>query len=118
MAESNEQVRDLIKDTLEEYKSRLGFNDDEALAFWHLSQALDLMLDLAIEDGQQARDDLAKPGGGFNTWTLIRENSRTEAQIRHPFAALRAELGRRVLRRDYPDGWRERPMPNDAEEPK
>jgi len=94
----NDQVRQEIEDLQRSY----GFDKDEALAYWHLRHAGTLLLamrrtgapEIAEEADESAR--LAR---------IIHGGPQIEANILQHLSALRRELGDRVLRRNYPEGW-------------
>jgi hypothetical protein len=76
------------------------------VAFWHLQQAGKQInalwrADLREEmDRYEGRDD--KEGQHA---TLLHGTAEWHYRVLQHFAALRRELGTRVLRRDYSDGW-------------
>jgi hypothetical protein len=99
----NEQVREEIEGLKRDY----GFEEDEAEAFWHLQQAGKRMNAMWRSD---LREEMARYEGrddeeGQKHAVLLHGAARWHSRALHHFAALRRELGVRVLRRDYPDGW-------------
>jgi hypothetical protein len=94
----NAQVRQEIEDLQRTY----GFDEDEALAYWHLRHAGILLLAMrrtgaserAEEGDQSAR--LAR---------MMNSRAQIESEVLQHLSALRRELGDRVLRRNYPEGW-------------
>jgi hypothetical protein len=100
----NEQVREEIR----ELQQRFGFEEREALAFWHFQQAGKLMNEmrhadvLAEIDREERRGQ--QPAGG-QMLGLINDMSVWHTRVSQHLSALNRELGRRVLQRDYPEGW-------------
>ena len=81
----NDQVRKEIEDLQRSY----GFDEDEALAYWHLRHAGILLLAMR-------RTEAPETIGG---------RAQIESNVLQHLSALRRELGDRVLRRNYPEGW-------------
>ena len=81
----NDQVRKEIEDLQRSY----GFDEDEALAYWHLRHAGILLLAMR-------RTGAPETIGG---------RAQMESNVLQHLSALRRELGDRVLRRNYPEGW-------------
>ena len=107
---------------------RFGFEEQEAVAFWHLREARGLIVEMLLADegahesneGEEEDDILSDSAAFAESIRRITEsigqvgpdiaNSiafrvETEARILQHFTALHRELGMRVLRRSYPDGW-------------
>ena len=111
--ERSEWMNDEVRDEIEELRRRFGFEENEAVAYWHLMQAHRLMARLAIDESDalitDAEAEYADLPLGEREGRLLAEEvslaTKTELRIEQPFAALHRELGRRVLRRDYPEGW-------------
>ena len=82
----NKQLRQQI----EALQQTHGFEEDEALAYWHIREAAKLMNEMRIEDLETAPEEYAAP------WY---------STVHQHFIALYRALGERVLQRDYPDGW-------------
>jgi hypothetical protein len=99
----NEQVRGEIEDL----RQRYGFEEDEAVAFWHLQQAGDLMNKMRSADllqeinRHEGQDDEA----AFRQVIVPNHVARWHSRVGQHFAALNQALGRRVLGRAFPDGW-------------
>jgi hypothetical protein len=83
---TNKQVRQQI----EALQQTHGFEEDEALAYWHIREAAKLMNEMRIEDLIMAPEEYTAP------WY---------STVHQHFIALYRALGERVLQRDYPDGW-------------
>jgi len=99
----NEQVRDEI----ETLQRTHGFEEDEAVAFWLLQQAwkqmhalrrVDIVQEMGRHEGRP--DQLA-----LQHTVVLNHVARWYAGINQHFIALREQLGARVLRRTFPDGW-------------
>jgi hypothetical protein len=93
----NEQVRKEIEDLQRTY----GFDEDEALAYWRLRHAGTLLLAMrrtAAERAEEVEESVRLA-------RMIHGRSQIESNIVQHLSALRRELGDRVLRRNYPEGW-------------
>jgi hypothetical protein len=94
----NEQVGQEIEDLQRTY----GFDKDEALAYWHLRHAGTLLLAMrrtgAPEPAEKGKESVRLAG-------MINSKFQIESDVLQHLAALRRELGDRVLRRNYPEGW-------------
>ncbi len=105
----NEQVKGAIENLQRKY----GFQGREAIAFWHLMEAQQLMLELRSAE----RD--ADPERAEERYDALPPEESAGRQIKHSFifsdevyteivqhfVALYKELGRYVLQRTYPQGW-------------
>jgi hypothetical protein len=106
LLDHDEWMNDEVREEIEDLQRTHGFEEDEAVAFWHLQQAGKQInalwrADLREEmDRYEGRDD--KEGQHA---TLLHGTAEWHYRVLQHFAALRRELGARVLRRDYPDGW-------------
>ena len=106
LLDHNEWMNDEVREQIENLQRTHGFEEDEAVAFWHLQQAGKQInalwrADLREEmDRYEGRDD--KEG---QPTTLLHGTAEWHYRVLQHFAALRREMGARVLRRDYPDGW-------------
>jgi hypothetical protein len=97
-----------VREEIEDLQRTHGFEEREAVAFWHLRQAGKLMNDMrhadVLEeiDRQERRGDqeAVEPVLG-----LIHDISVWHSRVSQHLTALYRELGVRVLRRAYPDGW-------------
>ena len=94
----NDQVRQEIVDLQRTY----GFDEDEALAYWHLRHAGTLLLAMR-------RTGAAKLAGegeeSDRLASMVHSTAQIESNVLQPLSVLRRELGDRVLRRNYPEGW-------------
>ena len=90
---------------IEDLRRRFGFEEKEAGAFWHLTQAKLLMIDFKRDDAHEAiQSSNARDQAGFALLNA-HEMAKAEANVFSHFLALERELASRVLRRDYPEGW-------------
>jgi hypothetical protein len=94
----NEEVRKEIEDLQRTY----GFDEDEALAYWHLRHAGTLLLAMRRTDTPERSEEGEE---SVRLARMIHGRSQIESNILQHLSALRRELGDRVLRRNYPDGW-------------
>lgn len=105
----NEQINEEIEDLCRMY----GFEEKEAIAFWHLAKARQLMADLRltendkrIESMQEEYNQLSSASKtGQQIADSITLSAKTHAEVLQHFSALYRELGRYVLIRNYPQGW-------------
>jgi hypothetical protein len=88
---------------LDELMRLYGFEEKEARAAYHLGIAEELFEELS-EEAYQTRG-LAR-ARGVVAWM------HDEMDFGEHFHALRNQLARRVLQRDYPEGWGRRPAPS------
>jgi hypothetical protein len=94
---------------IEELRRRFGFERKEAVAYWHLRHAHQLMSEMGQTDhfkelDREGRSELETDFREFAG--LIHDISVLgESRVFQLFAAPYRELGTRVLRRNYPDGW-------------
>jgi hypothetical protein len=94
MEEDRQQVEDLIR--------LFGLKEKEARAAYHLHIAEELFEEIAEE---------ASKTSGFPSVRGIRAWMHDEMDFGEHFHALRNQLARRVLQRDYPEGWGRKPGP-------
>lgn len=94
-----EPTPERLRKRMEEF----GYTEPEARVSIHLEEAEDLLTELERE---------SNPGYsvGHFVWR--------ETHVREHFRALHRQLGVRVLRRDYPEGWGYVPPREDEEEQK
>ena len=85
---------------LEELMRPYGLEEKEARAAYHLGITEELFEEISEE---------AYRRGGFPTVRGVRAWMHDEMDFGEHFHALRNQLARRVLRRDYPEGWGRRP---------
>jgi hypothetical protein len=94
MEENRQQVEDL--------KHLYGLEEKEARAAYHLGIAEELFEEISKE---------ATETSGFPRVRGIEAWMHDEMDFGEHFHALRNQLARKVLQRDYPDGWGRRPEP-------
>ena len=94
----NEQVRKEIEDLQRTY----GFDEDEALAYWHLRHAGTLLLAMRRTGAPQPAEEAEE---SVRIARMIHGRAQIESNVLQPLSVLRRELGDRVLRRNYPEGW-------------
>ena len=92
MEENRKQLEDLMR--------LYGFEEKEARAAYHLGIAEELFEELSEETYDTRGVPRAR---GVEAWM------HDEMDFGEHFHALRNQLARRVLRRDYPEGWGRRP---------
>ncbi len=88
---------------LEELMRLYGLEEKEARAAYHLGLAEELFEEISEE---------AYRRGGFPTVRGVQAWMHDEMDFGEHFHALRNQLARRVLQRDYPEGWGMRPRPS------
>ena len=94
-----EEDHKLVEDLMRLY----GFEEKEARAAYHLGIAEELFEEISEE---------AYHRGGFPRVRGIQAWMHDEMDFGEHFHALRNQLARRVLQRDYPEGWGMRPRPS------
>ena len=94
----NAQVRQEIEDLQRTY----GFDEDEALAYWHLRHAGTLLLAMRRTGTSQLNGEGEESA---RLTRMINSRAQIESDVLQHLSALRRELGDRVLRRNYPEGW-------------
>jgi septation ring formation regulator EzrA len=94
----NEQVRQEIEDLQRTY----GFDEDEATAYWHLRHAGTLLLAMKRTGAPEIAEEVDE---STRLARMVYGRSQIESNIVQHLSALRRELGDRVLRRNYPEGW-------------
>jgi hypothetical protein len=85
---------------LEELVSLYGLDEKEARAAYHLGLAEELFEEISKEAYQRSGFPAVR---GVHAWM------HDEMDFGEHFQALRNQLARRVLQRDYPEGWGVRP---------
>jgi hypothetical protein len=115
--EHEEWMSAQVRQELEEYERTHGLVGEEAVAFWHLAEARRLMSGLVIVDTDKLLRHREKKyeAEGLNVGELTGRvmadgaffTSVTQTNLMSHFDALGAVLGRRVLRRSYPEWNRE-----------
>ena len=108
-------MNEQIKGEIEDLRSRFGFEEQqEAVAFWHIRRAEVLMTKMHIEDEErrgetQEEGDDAIVDNDKRLGVIIARSSDSAAEFATKFSqhfvALKRELGARILRREYPQGW-------------
>jgi hypothetical protein len=88
---------------LEELMRLYGLEEKEARAAYYLGIAEELFEEISEE---------AYRRGGFTRVRGVRAWMHDEMDFGEHFHALRNQLARRVLQRDYPEGWGMRPGPS------
>ena len=88
---------------LEDLKRLYGLAENEARAAYHLHIAEELYEEISEE---------AYETGGFPRVRGVEAWMHDEMDFGEHFHALRNQLARRVLQRDYPEGWGSRPGPS------
>jgi hypothetical protein len=96
--EHYEWMNDQVMEEIEVLQRTYGFDKDEALAYWHLRHAGTLLLAMR-------RTGAPETIGG---------RAQIESNVLQHLSALRRELGDRVLRRNYPEGWGSAHEPSDG----
>jgi hypothetical protein len=100
--EHYEWMNDQVRQEIEDLRRTYGFDEDEALAYWHLRHAGTLLL------GMRGTVAAKLAGEGEESDRLARMvhcTAQIESNVLQPLSVLRRELGDRVLRRNYPEGW-------------
>ena len=142
--EQGEWMNEQVKQEIEDLRRRFGFEEQEAVAFWHLREARGLIVEMLLadegahesnegeeEDDGEGEDVILSDSAAFaesirritesigqvgpDIANSIAFRVETEARILQHFAALHRELGMRVLRRSYPDGWGQEPFVEEEE---
>ena len=100
--EHYEWMNDQVREEIETLQRTYGFDEDEALAYWHLRHAGTLLLAMR-------RTGAAKLAGegdeSDRLASMVHSTAQIESNVVQHLSALRRELGDRVLRRNYPEGW-------------
>jgi hypothetical protein len=102
-----------VREEIEDLQRTHGFEEREAIAYWHLAEARRLMVRWSFEDEETRLANVEEEYGALSAVQRAgREMSdsashaaEVEARIGQHFSALYRELGLRVLRRSYPEGW-------------
>ena len=101
--EAEEYVVEEDHKRVEELMRLYGLEEKEARAAYHLGLAEELFEEISEE---------AYRRGGFPTVRGVQAWMHDEMDFGEHFHALRNQLARRVLQRDYPEGWGMRPRPS------
>ena len=100
--EHYEWMNDQVRKEIEDLQRTYGFDEDEALAYWHLRHAGTLLLAVRRTDAPERSEEGEE---SVRLARMIHGRSQIEPNILQHLSALRRELGDRVLRRNYPEGW-------------
>ena len=95
MEENHNRVEDLMR--------LYGLEEKEARAAYHLGIAEQLFEEISEEASKKS---------GFARVRGVEAWMHDEMDFGEHFHALRNQLARRVLQRDYPEGWGRRPEPS------
>ena len=87
---------------IEDLQRTYGFDKDEATAYWHLRHAGTLLLAMRRTSAPEIAQEQEE---SVRLARMIHGRSQIESNILQHLSALRRELGDRVLRRYYPEGW-------------
>ena len=98
--EAEEKVVEDEQKRLEELVRLYGLEEKEARAAYHLGLAEELFEEISEE---------AYRRGGFAAVRGVHAWTHDEMDFGEHFQALRNQLARRVLERDYPEGWGMKP---------
>lgn len=98
--QSTEWMNEQVKGRIEDLRQNYGFEEAEALAFWHLQDAQELITLLRAEDFDRESEK-----SSFGASDAIMWASSSEANVFQHFEALYRELALRVHARNYPAGW-------------
>ena len=100
--EHYEWMNDQVREEIETLQRTYGFDEDEALAYWHLRHAGTLLLAMR----RTGAPELAEQGEESDRLaSMVHSTAQIESNVLQPLSVLRRELGDRVLRRNYPEGW-------------
>jgi hypothetical protein len=100
--EHYEWMNDQVRKEIEDLQRTYGLDEDEALAYWQLRHAGILLLAMR----RTAAPELAEEGEeSARLARMINGRAQIESDVLQHLSALRRELGDRVLRRNYPEGW-------------
>jgi hypothetical protein len=143
--EQGEWMNEQVKQQIGDLRRRFGFEEQEAVAFWHLREARGLIVEMLLADEGahesnegEGEEDLEEEDDTLSERDAFAESIRritesigqvgpdiansiafrveSEARILQHFTALHRELGMRVLRRSYPDAWSQPPFFDEEEE--
>jgi hypothetical protein len=101
--EAEEKVVEENRQQVEVLKHLYGLEEKEARAAYHLGLAEELFEEISKEASETSGFPRVR---GIETWM------HDEMDFGEHFHALRNQLARRVLQRDYPEGWGRRPEPS------
>jgi hypothetical protein len=96
------------RENIEDLKRRYGYEENEAEAAYYLRQAWDRFTKMYRDEAEEEADE----SGGFpRLWTQVFLQSNVDPH----FSALSSLLAKRVLGRDYPEGWGNAPDQDDED---
>ena len=87
---------------IEDLQRSYGFDEDEALAYWYLRHAGTLLLATRRTEAPERAEEGEE---STRLARMIHDRAQIESDVLQHLSALRRELGDRVLRRNYPEGW-------------
>ena len=100
--EHSEWINDQVRQEIANLQCDYGFDEDEALAYWHLRHAGTLLLAMRRTGAPERAEEVEE---SVRLARMVHGRSQIESNIVQRLSALRRELGDRVLRRNYPEGW-------------
>ena len=103
--EHYEWMNDQVRQEIEDLQRTYGFDEDEALAYWHLRHAGILLLAMRRTAAPEQAEEGEESAESARLARMINSRSQIESDVLQQLSALRRELGDRVLRRNYPEGW-------------
>ena len=101
-------MNEAVRQETEDLQQTHGFEEDEAVAFWHLNQVGQLMGEMWQADFQTWRDrqeQLAERPPGWRLAVREADVAAWHANVQQHVWSLQRVLALRVLRRNFPDGW-------------
>jgi hypothetical protein len=99
--EHYEWMNDQVRQEIEDLQRTYGFDKDEALAYWHLRHA-GTLLAMRRTGAPERAEEVEE---SVRLARMVHGRSQIESNIVQRLSALRRELGDRVVRRNYPEGW-------------
>jgi len=97
----NDQVREEIEDLQQTH----GFEENEAVAYWHLRQLWSMLVDMRRTDDLKLASRREERGEEYRFASILDNRADIESNVLQHLSALRRELAYRVLRRHFPNGW-------------
>jgi hypothetical protein len=111
-------MNEAVRQEIETLQRAYGFEENEAVAFWHLAEARRLMVDIAVANKTRLMQlrEAEYEAEGLDTAETAERTGReiadaaaftaeVETMISQHIHGLRMLLGREVLRRNFPEGW-------------
>lgn len=110
--EDAEWMSEALREEIEGLQHSHGLVGDEAVAFWHLTEARRLMVDLAIDRRNKVDEVRKKEYEALSSYERLGQtiadstnfNAEVRTHVLQHIDALYKELGHRALSRSYP-GW-------------